>query len=291
MIKSMTGFGRGEASGSGKRVTIEAKAVNHRYAEVIVRLPRIYGSLEEGIKKIFSQAVARGRVDIAVNIEAEATIPQVSVDKDLAHRYYHSLRDLAENLDIPCDLSVSSLVNLPGVIQVVEPQEDLEGLMAVAGQAAEQALALLLKMRQQEGASLLADLQGRLAIVRNLLHQVEERAPQIPSGYQQRILDRLQELLQAIPVDEQRVAMEVALLADRANVTEEIVRLHSHLEQFDQTLQSDEPVGRKLDFLLQEMNREVNTIGSKANDLELTRYVVAMKSEMEKIREQVQNIE
>ncbi|MZP29039.1 YicC family protein [Heliobacterium undosum] len=292
MIKSMTGYGRGEACGAGKRVTVEAKAVNHRYSEVVVRLPKTYMVLEDAIKKIFFQGISRGRVDVFVNLETDGEVTrQVKVDKQLALRYYKSLRDLAQELELPCDVGLNALYSLPEVITLDEPEEDMDEVARVVDAAARQALDGLMGMRIQEGNSLAEDLFLRLTALRHRIKAVEERSPFVAEDYLHRLQERIKELLGQTPVDEQRLAMEVALFADRSNITEELVRLNSHLEQFQKALASSEPVGRKLDFLVQEMNREVNTIGSKSNDLEVSRHVVDLKSEMEKIREQVQNVE
>ncbi|MBC9783317.1 YicC family protein [Heliobacterium chlorum] len=292
MIKSMTGYGRGEACGAGKRVTVEAKAVNHRYSEVMVRLPKSYMGLEDLIKRIFLQKVSRGRIDVFVNFEADGEeTSQVKVDKQLAVRYYKSLKDLAQEMDLTFDLTVSHLMGLPEVITLAEPEEDMEEVARVVEGATQQALDGLVSMRMQEGNSLAEDLFLRLTFLRQRIKAVEERAPFVAAEHMERMRERLKELLGQVPVDEQRLTTEIALFADRTNITEELVRLDSHLEQFQRALRSQEPVGRKLDFLVQEMNREVNTIGSKSNDLDISRHVVDLKSELEKIREQVQNVE
>ncbi|KAB2954479.1 YicC family protein [Heliorestis acidaminivorans] len=292
MIKSMTGYGRGEAVGSGQQVTVEVKAVNHRYSEVVVRIPRTYMSLEEAIKKQFQKGVSRGRVDVFVNIEQLGEVNgKVKVDKNLALQYYQSLKELAEELSLPSDFSVHQFINLPEVITLTEEEEDLEALSELASKAAQKALDSLLSMRINEGTVLYEDLLNRIELIKDLTEKIKERAPLLVGEYRQKLQERLKEYLDQIPVDEQRVAIEVALFADRVSITEELVRLWSHLEQFEKALNLKEPVGRKLDFIIQEMNREVNTIGSKANDLEISRHVVNFKSELEKIREQVQNVE
>lgn len=292
MIKSMTGYGRGEARGAGKRITVEAKAVNHRYSEAVVRLPKAYVSLEDSVKRIFLQGISRGRLDVFVNFESDReTGGQVKVDKSIALRYYESLKDLARELELPFDVGVSQLINLPEVVSIAEEEEDLEQVGRIVEEASRVALEGLMAMRIREGISLAEDLLTRLNTFNQRVKAVEERSPFVSIEYQNRLRDRIKELLGQVPVDEQRLAMEVALFADRANITEELVRLASHIEQFQQALNAKEPVGRKLDFLVQEMNREVNTIGSKSNDLEISHHVVELKSELEKIREQVQNIE
>ncbi|MDD2421635.1 MAG: YicC family protein, partial [Heliobacteriaceae bacterium] len=271
---------------------VEAKAVNHRYADVVVRLPRTYVFLEEPIKRIFLNGIARGRVDIFVNFEANGeTGLAVKVDKEICLRYYNCLKDLAEELELSFDVGVSQLFSLPAVVTVEEPEDDPEAVTRLVEEASRLALAGLQAMRLREGQALVDDLCGRLALFAQRVQAIETRAPFVSADHQERLQERLKELLGSVPVDQQRIAMEVALFADHASITEELVRLASHLGQFRKALQSAEPVGRKLDFLVQEMNREINTIGAKANDLEISRQVVELKSELEKIREQVQNIQ
>ncbi|QGG47971.1 YicC/YloC family endoribonuclease [Heliorestis convoluta] len=292
MIKSMTGYGRGGASGSGQQVTVEVKAVNHRYLEVVVRIPKTYLALEEGIKKLYQKGLSRGRVDVFVNIEqlGEGS-GKVKVDKKLALQYYQSLKELSDELGLSSDLGVNQLIQLPEVVSLTEAEEDLEALSELAMQASQQAFQQLLRMREQEGKALAEDLLKRLDYLRQLIEEIQKRAPLLVGEYKNKLQERIAEYLDQVPVDEQRLAMEVALFADRVSLTEELVRLNSHLEQFEKALKLQEPVGRKLDFIVQEMNREINTIGSKANDLEISRQVVNFKSELEKIREQVQNVE
>lgn len=292
MIKSMTGYGRGEAVGAGKRITVEIKAVNHRYCEVVVRTPRAYVSLEEPLKRLVSEKVARGRVDVFVNFEDDGKNPPiVKVDKVLAKSYYQTLKELAEELKMPLDVSIARLVEFPEVLQVVKPDEDVDAIAKASKQALADALLALLAMRQDEGKTLACDLVARLDRMKQFIDEIENRAPLVVEEYRQRLQERMTAMLGDIPLDEQRIANEVAHFADRASIAEEVVRFRSHLEQFHQSLEVGETVGRKLDFLVQEMNREINTIGSKANNLDITRYVVEAKSELEKVREQVQNIE
>ncbi|HHY60923.1 MAG TPA: YicC family protein [Clostridia bacterium] len=292
MPKSMTGYGRGESQGCGKRVTVEMKSVNHRYLEIQVKMPKQYYCLEERIRNLVKQHVARGRVDVLFNIEEAEESPRfVKVDKELAIAYHNSLKELAEFLQIPLNITLFEICQLPDIIQVEEAELDPEVFWPVLQEALLAAVKGLVAMRQAEGEQLARDLRQRQQVIRGLVDQIDSRAQVMPALYQKRIQERLQELLAGIPVDEQRVALEVAILAERSAIDEELVRLRSHLTQLAGTLQDAEPVGRKLDFLVQEMHREINTIGAKANDLEISQLVVAVKSELEKIREQVQNLE
>lgn len=292
MIRSMTGFGRGENVGTVKQVTAEVKSVNHRYSEVLVKMPRHYSLLEETVRRTVLSQITRGRVEVYLKVE-NSTEPkrQVQVDKELALAYYKALKELAEATQANLDLGVSNLAQLPDVLKVDEPKENIDEVWQEISLALEAALAILVEMREKEGLKLKEDLEVRLAYIRELNGKIALRGPVVVSQYREKLQNRLNELLDGGQVDETKLATEVAFFADRASIAEEIVRLNSHLDQFNQILQEKNPVGRKLDFLLQEMNREINTIGSKANDLEITQNVVEMKSELEKIREQVQNIE
>lgn len=288
----MTGFGRGEASGDAGRVTVEIKGVNHRFCEVVFRMPRQFSALEDRGRKLIQSKVARGRFEVYVAWEPSAEARAVKVDKDLALAYYNALRQLAEEIGSNQELSLDTLAKLPEVLSVEEGELTDDEIWALLEPALTQAMAGLITMREREGAILAADLAERLDRIEAFRSAALQRAPQVVEEYRQRLTRRLEELLPPTnPVDPQRLAQEVALFADRADVTEELQRLASHIGQFRQALQSDEAVGRKLDFLVQELGREINTIGSKANDAELTAAVVAAKSELEKIREQVQNLE
>ncbi len=292
MLSSMTGYGRGEADGAGKVITVELKAVNHRYLETLIRLPRQYNSLEEKMKRDIQAQVARGRVEVYTNFketgEAKRT---VKVDKDLAVAYDKALEDLADVLNAAYQADVYRLMTLPEVVSVEQTEEDLEQIWQVMQLALQRALKNLVEMRQQEGNRLRADLVHRLDKITEGSKLIETRQPQVVKAYQDKLAQRVAEILADIPLDENRLANEVAVFADRVSITEELVRLDSHLQQFHATLNLQEAVGRKLDFLTQELNREINTIGSKANDLEIGKIVVEVKSEIEKIREQVQNLE
>jgi len=292
-MRSMTGYGRGEAEGLGKKFTVEIKSINHRYSEIIIKQPRHYMLLEENIRRLVQNYVQRGRVEIYIKIEETGEKkPEIKVDKDIALAYHNSLKDLAKNLGISPNISIHQLVSLPEVIKLEETEDKIEQIWSILENAVKSALELLVDMRLTEGKSLKKDLEQRIAILQKLCQQILARSPLVVQEYSEKLEDRLKELLGDTQYDENRLIQEVVYFADKSNITEELVRLESHFQQFLNSLSiKKDAVGRKLDFIVQEMNRETNTIGSKANDLEIAQLVVEMKSEIEKIREQVQNIE
>ena len=289
----MTGFGRGEASGHGYHFTVELKAVNHRFFEVSVRMPRNLNILEERIRKILQEKVQRGRIDVYINIkENEEKKRLVKVDKDLVLSYDKTLKELAIALEAAYETDIYRLAALPEVLLIEDQEMDLDLLWEPLCIAVTEALDGFLKMRKVEGGKLAGDLLERLHILQEEKDKIYNFSETFVEDYQNRLSERIQTLLgESTILDEARLANEVAFFADRVSITEELVRLESHFDQCRQALQSTVPIGRKLDFLVQEMNREVNTIGSKANNLNISQCVVQMKSELEKIREQVQNLE
>lgn len=293
MVRSMTGFGRGEAVGETDKVTVELRSINNRYLEVVTRLPKALIALEDPIKKQLNQWVFRGRVDVFVTLEEIAQKPKtLKTDEALAVAYYQSMQKIAGLCEISSEIKLDHLVQLPGLFTMEKPEDDLETIGALVQQALAEAATHLVDMRQLEGDRLAADLLQRKDTVQEQVRQIAERAPLVVKEYQEKLKNRIQELLEdTAAFDEARFANEVAYFADRASITEELIRLDSHLAQLQALLSSNDVVGRKLDFLMQELNREINTIGSKANDLEINRLVIDVKSELEKIREQVQNIE
>lgn len=299
MVRSMTGFGRGEAVGDAGRLVVEVKAVNHRFAEVVVRMPRTLGVLEELIRKTVQGQVSRGRVDVFVTWEEGGRrAPVVKVDKDLALAYYNALKEIADVTGSKIELTSDSLTRWSDVLTVEQAEIDPESQWPVLEQALADALSGLVAMREREGAALAADLRARMDRIEGLVQAIAERAPLVVEEYRERLQRRLEELLAPGTVDPARLAQEVAIFADRSDITEELKRLGSHLDQFRSVLAESGPegeapqaVGRKLDFLIQEMGREINTIGSKAQDLTITAAVVEVKTELEKVREQAQNIE
>jgi len=292
LIKSMTGYGRGESNLPGKKFIVELKAVNHRYSEVVLRMPRSLSQFEDRIRKIIQSRIARGRVDgFLSQEECGEKAMAVKVDKELAAAYYKAIKNLQESLDITGSIKIKYLTDLPGVLAVEEPAEDIEELWPAILEAVESALESFIRMRETEGEQLASDLIQRLDRLILLSEQIRERSPVVVEEYREKLRIRLNDFIKDGSLDPERLTAEAAVFADRSNITEETVRLESHLKQAGACLKEGQPVGRKLDFIVQEMNREINTIGSKANDLAISRLVVEAKSEIEKIREQVQNLE
>jgi len=296
MIHSMTGFGSASRSVEGYRLTVDMKSVNHRYCEIAVRMPREWLAQEDSLKKRVQRLVKRGRVDVFVQIEPDSASGRVvDVDWALADGIWQAGSLLRERFGMRDDdpLSLRDFLAVPGLIRLSEaspPSQEWMGEELL--ECADEALQKLIGMRQTEGRHLQADLSAKLEVLRRIRSEIAMLAPQVTDSYRVKLRGRIEELLtDASVLDEQRLAMEVALFADRANVDEELTRLASHLAQFGELLNEREPVGRKLDFLVQEMNREANTIGSKANHAEMAALVVELKAELEKIREQAQNIE
>ncbi len=292
MIRSMTGFGRAQGVLGGKDITVEIRSVNHRYFEFSARLPRAYSWLEEKLKGVAQGAASRGKVEVSLLIQTvEGSDAQVVVNTALAREYVEALRELGRELDLPDDLSLSAVARFGEIFTLRRAPDDEEevqaNVLAVAGPAAER----FSQMRRAEGEKLREDILGRLISIEERVAQVEERSPQTVAEYRQKLTARMEELLGKAAVEEQRILAEAAIVADRWAVDEETVRLRSHIAQLRSILDTPEAVGRKLDFLVQEMNREANTIGSKAQDVRIAQVVVEIKSEIEKIREQVQNIE
>ena len=293
MVKSMTGFGRGEASSVDYKITIEAKSINNRYLDVIPRMPRQIVALEDSVKKFVNNYVQRGRVDVFVTLEeTENSQKTLKTDKELALAYCRSMREIAELCGIPSEVTLEHMVRLPGIFTMEKTDDDLDSIWTLMQEALGTAMTCLVEMRQTEGDKLAADLLRRRVTVLDYVKEIAERAPLVVTEYQEKLETRVTELLtDATLLDETKFANEVAYFADRASIAEELTRLDSHLFQLETLLSENAVVGRKLDFLMQELNREINTIGSKANDLLISRRVIDVKSELEKIREQVQNIE
>ena len=288
----MTGYGKGEAVTPVGLFTVEIRSVNHRYGEISVRLPRSFYAFENEVKRLAASVLKRGKIDISVQWEETAAAnaaPQL--DMDVARGYYDAYIRLSKELNLPQDAPPSFIMSQKGVMKEVAGAVDETELLPMLLAAVQAAVAALEGMRNREGEALSQDLQARRRQIAAWTELVGERIPQVVLEYRQKLKVRLDQLLEGTEIDENRLAQEVALLADRGDITEELVRLASHFNQFDDALRSAEPVGRKLDFLMQEMNREVNTIGSKSNDAGITTLVIQIKAEMEKMREQVQNVE
>ena len=292
MIKSMTGYGRGQATVEGMDITVEIKSVNHRYYEYTSRLPRTYGFLDDKLKSYLQGSISRGKVDVYVSIDiVDAPGSEVAVNYALAEGYLRGLRALAERYGLRDDITVANLARYPDILTVRKAAEDEEKIWEAVRRVADMALERFLQMREREGARMREDVLNRRRTILEAVAVVEERSPQTVKEHMDKVEARMRELLDTATVDEQRLLTEAALFADKIAVAEETVRLLSHLDQLEHMLDSGEPVGRKLDFLVQEINREANTIGSKSQDVQLARVVVDIKAEIEKIREQIQNIE
>lgn len=292
MIRSMTGFGRYEDTIDGRDIIIEIKSVNHRYFEFSSRITRGYGFLDEKLKSYLQNRISRGKIDIYVSIETlEDTDAQVSINHSIAAGYVNALHELAQRYNLRDDISVSTVSRNTDIFTIHKTPEDEEIIWNAVRQVTDRALDTLLAMRETEGMRLKEDVLQRAELILKTVDQIEERSPQTVEEYRQKLQQRLQEMLGDTNIDEQRILTEAAFFADKVAVAEETVRLRSHFEQLRTMLNSDEAVGRKLDFIVQEMNREANTIGSKCVDTQIAYMVVNIKAEIEKIREQIQNIE
>jgi len=290
----MTGYGRARETRNGRDITVEVRSVNNRYLDTAVKLPRAYIFTEDAIKQRVQKAVSRGKVDVFVSIDATAAdTTVVAVNEPLAQSYLAALRTLgAMDPDaLRGTFSAVDLARFPDVLSVTKAEEDLECVQADICAVADEALAAYNAMRAVEGEKLAADIASRLDSIETLTQRVEELSPETVREYREKLTARMQEVLRSTTIEESRILTEAAIYADKIAVDEETVRLHSHVSQLRGMLDSDQPMGRKMDFLIQEVNRESNTIGSKCNDVEIARVVVELKAEVEKIREQVQNIE
>ncbi len=291
-MESMTGYGRGEASSSGLQVRLQIGAVNHRHCDIRFSMARELGFLEKPLRDRLREQLHRGSLSVSLDVTITESLPgRLHVDTELAREYYQQAEGLRRALSMDVSLGLADLLQIPEIVTVRNVEAPPEALIALALQAADQALEGLLAMRRSEGAAMLADLRQRTATVTSHLDRIAELAPTVPEQYRERLSQRLTELLDEPSLDEDRLAKEVAWLADKADISEEITRLRCHLDHLRLLLDDDGPVGRKLDFLLQEMNREVNTIGSKANDQAIATLVVELKTELERLREQVQNVQ
>lgn len=289
----MTGYGRGEKEALGKRFSLELKSVNHRYLEVSLRHPRKYLKMEENVRKIISEYIKRGHVEVFVKVKnVEQQDVNVKVDKEVAMTYYNSLNELGELLKIENNLSLDKIISLPEIISIEEKEEDIDQIWVHYEEILRDALEQNKKMRIEEGKHLKEDFLQRIEDLKEMKEKIAVRSPQVTLEYKEKLRIRIEELLEKKEIiNEDRLENEVTFFADRSSITEELVRLDSHFNQFMKNLDLEDQVGRKLDFLIQEMNREINTIGSKANDSEISLLVVEMKAQLEKVREQVQNIE
>ena len=290
----MTGYGRGDCAGDGFKVTVELSSVNRKQTEISVNLPREVEMLEAQIRDAINRYIARGRLTVRVSLHAGAgnASARMHLNAPLARAYARELNRLAKQLKLAGPVTLDQLVRAPGVFQTDEELADAEHLWPAVEKSLEQALAALVKMRQREGAHLARDLAARVAAMRKCVGMIQERAPDAAERYRRQLIERIKSAgLETPAADDERLLKEVVLYADRSDISEELTRLQSHFQQFEDCRKTKEPVGRMLDFLAQEMNREVNTIGSKANDSLISREVVTLKAELEKFREQAQNVE
>jgi len=292
MIKSMTGYGAGKAEFNGKVFTVELKSVNSRYSDFSIKMPRIYTYLEDPMRKAAAFRINRGKVDIYLNVESSGEDGSVvNVNTALAEEYLKALRNLATQFGIPSNATAETFLRIPDVFTVDKAEENAELITQTVIAALNEALDNFDKMRIAEGEKLTRDLCEHLKFIQNATEEVEKRSPKIVDEYRARIEERMRDILGSATYDETRLMTEVAIFSDKVNVNEETVRLKSHISQFEKMLADGGSVGRKIDFLIQEMNREINTIGSKSNDLEVARIVIDVKAEIEKLREQIQNVE
>lgn len=292
MISSMTGYGRAQEVIGNKDITVEIKGINHRFFEFNARVPRTYGYIEERIKSVLQSSISRGKVEVSVAIyNVDTPDSEVAVNVELAKNYLETLRASATELNIADDLKLSHLLQLNDVFTIRKKADDEEAVLSAVEEVTGKAVNSFVAMRRTEGSKLKEDLLSRIVSIENAVGVIEEKASQMADDYRERLFQKLTEILHDKNIDEQRVLTEAAIFAEKVAVDEETVRLRSHISQFRQLLEIPEPVGRKLDFLIQEFNRETNTIGSKVQNVELTKIVVDIKSDIEKIREQIQNIE
>ncbi len=292
MIKSMTGFGRGTIEDNGMGFTIEVKSVNHRYLDTSIKMPRSLNPLEDKIRKKISEKISRGKVDVYITQNKSFNQNEVaSVNYTLADSYIKCLQEIKERYKLRDDISVSLVAKFPDVVVLEQQEANIDTVWETLNVPVTQAIDNLIDMRAIEGVKLKDDIISRCFIIREAVSAIENKSSIVVSNYKEKLNSRIKELLKDAPIDENRIAIEVAIYADKSSVDEEIVRLKSHLDQVDKTLILREPIGRKLDFIVQEMNREANTIASKADDLDIVNFTLNIKNEIEKIREQIQNIE
>ncbi|PKN50613.1 MAG: YicC family protein [Deltaproteobacteria bacterium HGW-Deltaproteobacteria-13] len=292
MIKSMTGYGRVETICQGKSIVVEAKSVNHRFLEIFLRTPSALSPLEMEYKKKITERFKRGRIEVFIRFEGEgADISKVNLNMEIARDYFDILSRLKQEFNLEAPISLKTLTGFRDIFTPPTETQLSPDFLSQVEKTFLESLAILAGMRQEEGLALFQDMQMRLKGITEILGNIKLRAPQVVSEYQKRLSERIKELTEGFALDDARLAQEVAIMAERTDITEEIVRMHSHIGQFETLLQSEGTEGKKIDFLLQEMNREINTIGSKVGDVEITRQVIEVKSELSKLREQAQNIE
>ena len=291
MIKSMTGFGRSRYEKDGRTYTVEIKSVNHKYTDVSVKLPRFFSSIEDKIRKEILNSISRGKVDVFITFEnysSEGT--NIRVNRELAKEYIKEFKLLAEETGVDYHLSVTDISKLPEILKI-EDMQDEDKILTELMQAVNQALEKFVEMRAEEGKKLISDIEKRIYYVREKIEEIKTFSSTLVEEYMQKLELRVKELMKTNVVDEARLAQEIVIFSDKSSVEEELTRLESHISQILKLIKESSPIGKKMDFLIQEMNRETNTIGSKANNLQITNYVIEIKTELENIREQIQNVE
>ena len=294
MIRSMTGFGREEGAAAGKRIQVEMKSLNHRYLEISLRVPAALAALEAEIKKKIGERFSRGKIEVTIRLESDGhqeEAPALTLNLPLVRQYHALLTRIKTELNLPGEVTLEMMTGFRDLYVPGEAEENLSALWAGLERVLLQAMDRLAAMRKAEGEALGRDLATRMEMISGLLEDITRRSPAVVQEYRQRLAERVRELTQGMVIDEARLHQEVAILAEKSDITEEVVRLESHINQFGEFLAAGEAVGRKLDFLIQEMNREINTIGSKSQDGEIARRVIEIKSELAKLREQIQNVE
>ena len=293
MAISMTGFGRGEYKDDNYHFLVECKTINHKYADINIRLPRKLSFLEDKARILIKDYIKRGRVDLYIKLDLLGSEDvNLKFDEELATQYVSILKQIKDKFDLVDDISVMNIAKFPDVIKTEEKEDDEDKLWSMLKVALENALLKLKEMRSEEGRKLAMDIQNRCDLLKNYIEDIEKYSYNVVIDYKEKLKNRISDILENPSIiDENRLAQEVAIYADKSSITEEIVRFKSHIEQLKNTVVKNESIGRKIDFLIQEMNRETNTIGSKSSDLNITNLVVEVKSELEKIREQIQNIE
>jgi uncharacterized protein (TIGR00255 family) len=292
MVRSMTGFGRSQVNDEGYQISCEIRGVNHRFLDPHIRMPRRYNVLEEKIKEEIKGCIQRGRLEININVDkTDDSQRTLKVDKGLDIAYYNYLKEIAENLNISKEIRVIDVFRLPEVFSLQDEEEDLELVWSIMQRAVKEAINSVLEMREKEGFNLAQDILARNEVILSRVRELELRSPEVEAEYRKKLHARIMEIIDPDLLDENRLLQEVAIFSDKTSITEEIVRLKSHVEHLKELLAFEDAVGRKCDFLVQEMFREINTISSKSNDLKMSQIVVDVKAEIEKIREQLQNIE
>ena len=291
MIKSMTGFGRGKYENEGRNYTVDIKSVNHKYTDISVRLPRFLNSEEDKIRKRISSAISRGKVDVFITFENYGSKgTNIRINKELAKDYIRELKSLAEEADLKFNVDVIDISKFPEILKI-EDEQDEELIGNELMFAVDDALSKFISMREIEGNKLIEDIEKRIYVIKEKVNEIAKYSSILVQEYMEKLKMRVSELLEPSTVDENRLMQEIVIFSDKSSIEEELTRLKSHISQFLELVKQSSPIGKKIDFLIQEINREVNTIGSKANCLEITNRVIEIKTEVENIREQIQNIE